>query len=336
MVDDGDGLAGGLRDFIISSLKVDGVIVIDPAVGAEGEVQIEKAGRGRGAETGFVFRQRFFPHIQRDGASAALYGPVLTLDFHLQDFVGVFPGLDFGVRQKGDQAFLESAEAAFDFPFGLRSWGDEVSHGEAEQGALELAFGIAVIVAGTWAEEAQAVGVDGFWEAVCFEDGAEMAEVIPSRLSGDEAPRNVEAGMIVDGQQKDLFAGRRPPLVNGTIMLKKFANASPAKTPIGALFAQRRRNEMGEEGFDMSLHAGTGSLETVEALQFVRHKLVVGRTLQGQEAFQEGAEIRRPVGRVVAATGLWRVGFAVAQILGTECIEPGFTDAQMRCSGCCV
>jgi hypothetical protein len=119
-------------------------------------------------------------------------------------------------------------------------------------------------------------------------------------------------------------------------MLKKFANAGSAKAPVGALFAQRSRNKMGEEGFDMSLHAGTDSLETVEALQFICHELVVGRILQGQEAFQEGADIRRPVGRVVAATGLWRVGFAVAQILGTEFIEPGFTDAQMRCSSCCV
>jgi len=90
-------------------------------------------------------------------------------------------------------------------------------------------------------------------------------------------------------------------------MLKKFADVGPAKAPVGALFAQRRRNEMGEEGFDMSLHAGTGSLETVEALQFICHELIVGRVLQGQEAFQEGADLCRPVGRVVAATGLWRI-----------------------------
>jgi hypothetical protein len=260
----------------------------------------------------------------------------LALDFHLEDFVGVLPSLDSGVGQEGDQALLEGAEAPFDFAFGLGSWRDEMGHGEAEQGALELASGITMIVAGAWAEEAQCVGIDGFWEAVCFEDGAEMAEVIPSRLSGDKAACDVEAGMVVDGQQKDLFSGRRPPLVNGTIMLKKFANAGPAKAPIGALFAQRSRNEMGEEGFDMSLHAGTGSLETVKALQFICHKLVVGRILQGQEAFQEHADIRRPVGRVIAATGLWRVGFAVAQILATEFIEPGFADAEMRCSGCCV
>lgn len=191
MVDDGDGVAGGLGDFIISPLKVDGVIVINPAFGAEREVEIEKAGSGRGAETGLVFLQRFFPHFEWDRASAALHGSVLTLDFHLQDLVSMLPGLDFGVGQKGDQAFLESAEAAFDFSFGLRSWGDEVSHGEAEQGALELASGVAVIVAGTRAEEAQCVGIDGVWEAVRFENGAEMAEVIPSRLSGNEAARNV-------------------------------------------------------------------------------------------------------------------------------------------------
>ena len=35
MVDDGDELAGGVRDFIILPLEVDGVIVIDPPFGAQ-------------------------------------------------------------------------------------------------------------------------------------------------------------------------------------------------------------------------------------------------------------------------------------------------------------
>jgi hypothetical protein len=336
MVDDGDRPAGGVRDFIILPLKIDGVIVIDPPLGAQREVQIQKAGSGPGADAGIVFSQRFFPHFQWDPACAALDGAVLTMDFHLEDFVGALPSLDSGVRQEGDEAFLESAEASFDFAFGLGSWRDEVSDGEAQQGALELASGIAVIVAGTWTEEAQSVCVDGFWQAVCFEDAPEMAEVIPSRLSGDEAARNIETGMVVDGQQEDLFTGRWPPLVNGTIMLKKFTNARPAEAPVGPLFAQRSCHEMGEEGFDMSLDAGTSPLETIEPLQFICHQLVIGRILQGQKAFQESADLRRPVGRMVAATGLWLVGLPVAQVVATEFIEPGFTDAQMSCGSGCV
>ena len=164
-------------------------------------MQIQKAGSRRRADAGIVFSQRLFPHLLGDPACTALHGPVLTVDFHLEDFVGARPSLNSCVCQEGDEAFLESAEAAFNFAFGLGSWRDEVGHGEAEQGALKLASGIAVIVAGTWTEEAQSVCVNGFRQAVRFEDAAEMAEVIPSGLSGDEAACHIETGMVVDGQQ---------------------------------------------------------------------------------------------------------------------------------------
>ena len=49
------------------------------------------------------------------------------------------------VGQKGDQTFLEGAEAAFDFPFGL--WGRSYQVGDAQgtQSALKLAARIAMI-----------------------------------------------------------------------------------------------------------------------------------------------------------------------------------------------
>ena len=45
MVDDGDELPSGGRDLVVLSLEVDGVVVIDAARGAQGEVEIEH-GRG--------------------------------------------------------------------------------------------------------------------------------------------------------------------------------------------------------------------------------------------------------------------------------------------------
>lgn len=65
----------------------------------------------------------------------------MARDFHLEDFVGERIGVDLGVGEEGDEAFLESAEAAFDFAFGLRGWGHEVGDAEGAQGALELAGG---------------------------------------------------------------------------------------------------------------------------------------------------------------------------------------------------
>ena len=119
-------------------------------------------------------------------------------------------------------------------------------------------------------------------------------------------------------------------------MLKKLANPRPAEAPVDPLFAQGSRDEMGEEGFDVSFDAGTSPFEAVEPLQLIRHQLVIGRILQWQKAFQEAANLQRPVRGMVAATGLWLIGLPVAQVIGTELIEPGFADAQLRCSSGCI
>ena len=59
----------------------------------------------------------------------------------------MLPIANVGVGHKSDEAALESAEAAFDFSFGLRSWSDEVSDAQSPQGALELALGVGVVTA---------------------------------------------------------------------------------------------------------------------------------------------------------------------------------------------
>jgi len=164
-------------------------------------MQIQETWNGRGAEFSVVFKQGFFPHFQRDQACTALDGAVLAIDFHLEDFIGVLPGLDPGMGHESNQAFLKSAKTAFDFTFGLRSGRDEVGHTKSKQGALELAFWITAVVGGAWTEEAQPVGIDSFRQPMGFESAAEVAEVIPGSLSRDETARNIEAGMIIDGEE---------------------------------------------------------------------------------------------------------------------------------------
>lgn len=99
---------------------------------------------------------------------------------------------------ESEEAFLKSAETAFDFAFGLGSRRDKVSHAKPKQGTLELAFRIAVVVAGTWSEETQPVGINGFRQSMGFKGAAEVAEVVPGSLGGDETARNIEAGMVIN------------------------------------------------------------------------------------------------------------------------------------------
>ena len=279
---------------------------------------------------GFVFQQGCFPNFQRDQARAALASAVLTADFHLEDFVGVPPSLDPGVSQESDEAFLESSKTAFDLALGLGSRGDEVNHAKAEQGALELASRIAVVVGGAWAKEAQCVGVDSVWQPVEFESAPEVTEVIPCCLGRDETSGNIEAGMVIDGEQKDLFGGGRPPLVDGTVVLIKLSDVCAAEAAVGALFSRDGRDEVGEVSFDMNLDARSRPLEVAEALKFVCHELVVGRVLQGQEVLKECPDFFGPNAAMSAAAGFGLAGLPAAQVAAPQHIESGFADAQMR------
>jgi hypothetical protein len=87
------------------------------------------------------------------------------------------------------------------------------------QGALELTARIGVVVAGTRPEEAQGVGVNRLGQAMVFEGGPEMLEVIPGGVALDEAACDKQARAIINGEQQGLFLWCRPPLVNGAIVL---------------------------------------------------------------------------------------------------------------------
>lgn len=109
--------------------------------------------------------------------------------------------LNFSVCHQSDQSSLKSAKAALDFAFGLGSRRDEVRDPQGAESTLELALGVDAVIAGTGAEEAQSVGVDHLRNAVDLEGLTEVQEMIPGRVGGDEATCEIEAGMIIDGEQ---------------------------------------------------------------------------------------------------------------------------------------
>jgi hypothetical protein len=249
----------------------------------------------------------------------------LAGDFHLEDFVGERVGVDFGVGEEGDEAFLESAEAAFDFAFGLRGWGDEVGDAEGAQGALELAAGVEVVVGGTGAEEAQGVGVDGKGDAVALEGFAEVLEVGPGGVAGDEAAGDVEAGVVVEGEQEGLFFGAGPPLVDGAVVLEEFAEAGAAEAAVGAWFFWGRGNEEGQAGFDVGFDTGAGAFEAVEAQEFVGDELEVAGGLERDEFAQEGDGGLGPGAALVATAGVDVECLAVSEPEGAKLVATVLT-----------
>jgi len=92
VVDEGDGGFGSASDLVVAALEIDGVVVVDAALLAQGKVQVEQGPGWCRAEALGAGQQGVFPDGEGDEAGAALAGAVLALEFHLEDVVGVFGG----------------------------------------------------------------------------------------------------------------------------------------------------------------------------------------------------------------------------------------------------
>ena len=205
---------------------------------------------------------------------------------------------------------------------------------EAPEGALELAERIAVVVAGAWPKEAQAVGINDFGKAPFSEGFPEVLEMVPGRIGSHEATREVESRVIVCGEQESLFGRGWPPLVDGAVVLPKFADVGTTEAPIDTRLARRRGHEVRIAGLDVCLYRRTGANQAAEALEFVGDELIVGRVLQRQEILQKRFGFWRPFSSSIPATGGRLEALVPLQEVGSELVEPGTANPEMRgCSG---
>ena len=112
VVDEGDGGFGSACDLVVAALEIDGVVVVDAALLAQGKVEVEQRGRGCGAEVLGAGKEGVFPDGAGDEAGAALAGAVLALEFHLEDVVGVPGGGDFEWQKWFQVVSAETKQAA--------------------------------------------------------------------------------------------------------------------------------------------------------------------------------------------------------------------------------
>ena len=302
MVDEGDGSALGWRNGPAPAEEVDLEVGIDAAAQVERQVQVQQGG-GRARPDGrALLQQGFGPSGIGTQAGGAADGGILVGDLAIQDDLSGGVIADVFISQERHQARLQGAKAAFDFAFGLRARGDQMGHAQGGEGALELGTGIPIIGHGIMAKEAQAVGIDDQRQGVLAKEPAKMLEVIPSGVGGDEDRAQELAGMIIHGQQQGLFGGGRPPLVEGGVVLPKFAQpgAFPAATGLGAW--GRLADEVGEMGADKGGDRLPMAFETEAAGQLIGDELKVGRFLQRDKILEELAGFRWP-SAPVAATG---------------------------------
>ena len=133
-------------------------------------------------------------------------------------------------------------------------------------------------------------------------EAAKMLEVIPGRVRGDKDSSQKFSGMVIDRQQQGLLGRRRPPLVDGGIVLPKFteAGAFPPAAGLGARF--RWANQVGKVGADKGGDGLAVALKTETGGQLIGDELKVGGLLQGDEILEKLADFWWPI-RPVIPTG---------------------------------
>src|ERR1035437_5775124 len=209
---------------------------IDPAAQVERPRQVQPGGGRTRPDGRALFRQGFGPGGLGTPAGGAADGGILAGDLAIQDDLRGGVIADVFLSQERHQARLQGAKAAFDFAFGLRAGGGQMSYPQGGEDALELGTGIAVIGHGIMAKEAPAAGIDDQRQGVLEQAPAKMLEMIPSGVGGDKDRAQEFSRMISHGQQPGLFGGGRQPLVEGGVVLPELAQpgAFPAATGLGA------------------------------------------------------------------------------------------------------
>jgi hypothetical protein len=199
---------------------------------------------------------------------------------------------------------------------------------KGRESTLELGTGIAAIAGGLMAEEGQAISIEGQRQAVSAKGAAKVLEMVPSGIGRDEDSPHKLAGMIVDRQEESLLVRGGPPLVDRRIVLPEFAHpcAFPSPSRLGCWGGcvdqeWEVTTGIGSDGFAVALKGKAGS-------QFIGDKLVIGRSLQRQEIFQELPHIVRPSGTMVAPGEVESKGGRVSKPSGAQAKEMGAADIQ--------
>ena len=328
MMNNGDGVPGGGADGPASTEEVNLPISVDPAAQVKRQMEIQEAGVGTGAEDDTMVRQGLGAGLVRGETGGAADGPILAGQFADEQFLSRGIVGDFLVGQEGEEAFLESAETAFDLTLGLRAGGDQMGDAERGEGTLELGARIQAIARGHMAEQGQAIGVDRQGPTVDGKGRAKVLEVVPGGIGGDEDSPHQFAGVIVHRQEEGLLVLGGPPLVDGRIMLPEFAHLGALPSSPHLWGPGRGADEQWETSAGVSGNGLAVALEGKASRQFVGDELVIGRSLEGQESLEELLHVFRPIDTMVAPGEVKAESARVLKPGGAQAEEMGAAEIQ--------
>jgi hypothetical protein len=196
------------------------------------------------------------------------------------------------------------------------------------EGALELRARITAIGCGFMAEQGQAIGVESQGQAMEGKSAAEVLEVVPSGVSRNKDGGQEFARVVIQGEQERLLVGGGPPLVDGGVVLPQFSHTGSFPAAVGLGGGCGRTDQEREVTAGVSGDGFAVALESEAGGQFVGDELIVGRSLERQEALQELLNLGGPGGAMGAAGEVEGEVGRVLKPSGSQAKEVSTTDAQ--------
>ena len=337
MVNEGDDFTLGRANRPGAPQEIECEVMIETPLEIEGQMKVEQRSGRNGQEAGTFLLARLFPGLIRSelcGSAAGVF--VMPVDLGFEQLIGRGVVGNFFERQECDQTFLKDQETSFDFAFGLSIGSHAVVNPHGGESALELGVGIQTVGRGTVTEQTEAIGVNTGWQTVLFQDPAQMTEMAPSGVAGDEGAAQDFTGVIIQGQNQSgiLFGG--PPAMRRGIMLPEFSNGGALPAAAGFWTGPQGRDPIWKLLSNVSGDRGPGSFEVKATFQFVGQQREIQRLTMRQDLGQKAMGWQRPCGLVISTGSFEFETILVAQPLVTQFVEPAAPDHEPLGSSVCI
>jgi hypothetical protein len=285
---------------------------------------------GNGSQDGAVLGDGLLPGGVRGGAQFAV-------DFVLVDVweelveqpVGTFEFEDLVGGQKGRQTFLPEVVAAFDFAFGLWSWGVTERNAVEVKRRPELGEGFGNV----GEEKGMVVHVKGQGQSVGLESARQEIKMGQEGFAFVETGTGVVTRGVVEQIEEALLLGisGQPSVRAGVVLPERTQIAGlPAFDGLGRGFVAGVGREFAFDG--PAADAGAVGFKFQTAEQFAGGSAVRGRRFGRKEFGEQGGRVCWPSGMMIAAGNaggpdLGQTLGAGAQVLAVEFVEacPGQT-----------
>jgi len=281
-----------------------------------------------GAQNGMLLGKRLLVSGEWGGAQFAVDFVLVGVGEELvQELVGTSEIADLIGGEYRREAFLPVVMAAFDFAFGLGSWGIEQFNAIEVEGLAELGEGVGIM----GVEEGMEVDIEGQGQAMDLEDAGEEIEVGEEGFAVIETSAGVEAGGVVEDVEESLFVvGAGQPGVRAGVVLPKGTAVTglPAFDGLAWGFVTGIWGELVGDG--PAADTGAIGFEVAAAVQFAGAGTVGGGGFGGQELGEQGGNFGSPVWVVIAAGDPRRPGLALTGGAGLQVLAVEFVKARTR------